>query len=86
MMVEQVRNALRAQPFRPFAIRLVDGTQYVVEHHDWVAIPPVDRPREITYYSVIEGDDYRTHWIAIGLILEIVVPADVAARGPKGSD
>ena len=85
MMVDQVRNALHAQPFQPFAIRLTDGTQYVVHHHDWVAIPPVDHPREITYYAVMDGrgGDYRTHWISIGLILEIIIPAELVARAPK---
>jgi hypothetical protein len=80
MMADQVRNALRAQPFAPFAFRLADGSRHVVASPDHLAIPPVEHPREIVYYSVIDGggDDYRTHWINVGLITEIVVPADVA--------
>ena len=55
---------------------------------DWVAIPPVDHPREITYYSVAEKgrDDYRTHWINIGLILEIIAPAELASQGKAGGN
>jgi hypothetical protein len=85
MIIDQIRGALQAQPFQPFAVKLVDGTAYTVEHHDWISIPPVRRPREITYYAVRQkGDeDYQTHWINLGLILEIIVPAELAAKTPK---
>jgi len=31
-MIEAIREAKRAQPFRPFALHMVDGTDHVVEH------------------------------------------------------
>lgn len=34
MRVEEVRQLLRTQPFRPFTILLADGFRLVVSHHD----------------------------------------------------
>ncbi len=79
--VDQIRRALRIQPFRTFTIKLVDGTAYRVNHPDWLSIPPVRRPREVTFYDVVnkESDDYETHWIDLGLIVEVIVPGEAGA-------
>jgi hypothetical protein len=84
--VEQMRRAMRIQPFRGFNLKLVDGTIYSVHHPDWLSIPPVRRPREITFYNVVnkENDEYETHWIDLGLILEVIVPCQVAAAPAQG--
>ena len=76
MQVDQIRDALTAQPFRPFALRLVDGTTHVVRHPDWVTIPPTRRPRDIIYWAIKNGesDDYRAHWLDLGLVMELIVP------------
>jgi hypothetical protein len=76
--VESLRRALRTQPFRAFAVKLVDGTVYTVTHPDWLSIPPVRRPREVTFYQVVnkDADDYETHWIDLALILEVIVPGE----------
>lgn len=80
MIVERIRGALRRQPFEPFAVKLVDGTTFTVEHHDWISVPPGARPRDLTFYTPMGGDEYRTHWVNLDLILEVVVPAGEAAR------
>jgi hypothetical protein len=74
--VEGIRRALRMQPFRPFSLKMVDGTVYTVQHHDWLSIPPVRRPREITYYVVTDPgtEEYETHWIDLGLVAGVIVP------------
>ena len=41
---EQLRRVLTRQPFRPFAIRMVNGTSYGVPHPDWLVVPPARRP------------------------------------------
>jgi len=76
--VDQIRRALRMQPFRTFTIKLVDGTSYRINHPDWLSIPPVRRPRQVTVYNAVnkDSDDYETHWIDLGLILEVIVPGD----------
>jgi hypothetical protein len=73
--VEAIRRAMHTQPFKPFVLRLVDGTIYEVPHPDWLSIPPVPRPREVTYYATQRdgADIYETHWIDLGLILEVIV-------------
>ena len=77
--VEQIRWAMHAQPFRPFSLRLVDGTSFVVEHPDFIAVPPGRRPRDIACFtsSDNDSDEYVTHWIDLGLVLAVVIPGDV---------
>jgi hypothetical protein len=74
--VEQLRDAMCIQPFRPFSLKLVDGTVYTVKHHDWLHIPPFKRPREVTYCVATAegGEEYETHWIDLGLITEVIIP------------
>ena len=74
---ESIQDAKQAQPFRPFSLRLVDGTMYEVRHPDFITIPPVRRPREALYFDVINGEsgEYRTRWIDLGLIMEVIVPS-----------
>jgi hypothetical protein len=76
--VEQIRRAMHAQPFRPFSLRLVDGSSFVVEHPDFIAVPPGRRPRDIACFasSGNGSDEYVTHWIDLGLVLAVVVPGD----------
>jgi hypothetical protein len=79
-IVDSLRRALRMQPFRPFGVKLVDGTVYTVSHPDWISIPPVERPREVTFYQVMnEGRKYQTHWIDLSLILEVISPVTTEA-------
>ncbi len=40
MTIEQLRNAARAQPFKPFTICLGDGRQLFVGHPEFITIPP----------------------------------------------
>ena len=40
-MIDSIRQAARAQPFRPFTVHMVDGTDYVIEHPDFLMIPPL---------------------------------------------
>ena len=43
MTVEQLRNLHQAQPFRPFAIRMVNGTSYHVPHSEFLSQSPSGR-------------------------------------------
>ena len=77
---DSIRFALRAQPFRPFDLKLVDGSVYNVKHPDYLSIPPVRRPREAIFLAPGTGgeDEYDAHWIDLALISEIIVPGSVA--------
>jgi hypothetical protein len=85
---DRIRDAMHAQPFQAFDIKLVDGTIYTIKHPDYLSVPPSPRAREVTFYSDVgSGDDYKTHWINLGLILEVIVPSEagpVPAR-PHGN-
>ena len=35
MLIEEIRNRLRAQPFRAFTVHVSDGTQANIHHHDY---------------------------------------------------
>ena len=37
---DSIRLALQAQPFRPFDLKLVDGSVYKVKHPDYLAFRP----------------------------------------------
>ena len=43
MTVEQFRNTLRQQAFRPFTIRMADGRSFDVAHPDFLAHSPSGR-------------------------------------------
>ena len=74
--LSQIREVLRTQPFRAFALRLADGTSYAVKHHDFMAIPPGTHGIEAYLYT--EGDrpgEYTSHWIDLLNVVEIISPA-----------
>ena len=78
-LIETIREAKRVQPFRPFALHMVDGTDYVVDHPDFILIPPAKHPREVIFYTVEKADssrdeDYTAHWINLGLVQAVIVP------------
>ena len=43
MTVEQLRNMHQARPFRPFTIRMADGTSYYVPHSEFLSQSPSGR-------------------------------------------
>ena len=59
MDLQQIREALRRQPFEPFKIRLADGRSLAIPHPEMVAI---GKRRVI----VVEADD---SWSVIGPLL-----------------
>jgi hypothetical protein len=82
----QIREAMRAQPFRPFAIQMADGPSYTVRHPDFVAVPQTRRGREIVFYAEREdAESPEMHLIDLGLVLEIVIPAPAAASAAQQS-
>jgi hypothetical protein len=82
MQLERVRDALHQQPFRPFTLKLVDGTSYLVRHPDFVALPPPPKKREIVFFG-----DAGVHLIDLGLILELVLADEPSAgRGAQPDD
>jgi hypothetical protein len=75
--IEQVRNAIHAQPFLPFTIHLVDGRRYLVRHPDFIAIPTTRRGRDLTVH-----DDDGPHYIDLSLVVEIHPQPAATPAGP----
>jgi hypothetical protein len=69
MTLNQYRQALTRQPFRPFRIVLVDGRSFTIDHPEFDAMDP--RGRELTFYE----DDGTQHFLEAMLIAEVIVPA-----------
>ena len=68
MSPNQLRDAIRHQPFRPILITVEDGRRLVVEHPEFIAISPTGR--ELTFYAA----DGTQHWLDARLVRELVIP------------
>jgi hypothetical protein len=76
----QIREAVEAQPFRPFVIRLSDGRNYKVEHSEFAMLSP--NGMELLFLA----DDQGIHQIYVPLIVEIETPSSQQAQpGPNGN-
>jgi hypothetical protein len=53
MRIEEIRQARRAQPFRPFTLHLADGRQFVVDHPEFIL---VSRDNRTVVVDDLEGN------------------------------
>jgi hypothetical protein len=77
---ERIREAMKAQPFRPFDLVLSDGRSYTITHPDYISLPPAPFPRDLVFYTERGHEDYQTHWINLALVVELIVPAEATAK------
>ena len=56
MTIEQLRKAVRIEPFMPFIICLTDGRKFRIPHPECIAIPP---KASRTFVVSGQGEDYR---------------------------
>lgn len=80
-MLNQIRDAMHRQPFRPFTLYLVDGRSYLVPHPDFIAIPMSPRGRDITVH-----DADGSHMLGMALIVEVHVPDSAPAMTSEASN
>ncbi len=81
MSPNQIREAIRRQPFRPFEIVLEDGRRLCVDHPEFIAVSRTGR--EVTFYGA--GD--RQHWLDARQLRELVFEAlQETAAGPSDPD
>ena len=71
MQVDRIQEIIRSQPFRPFTLRMVNGSSYLIKHPEFVALPQTLRQRNIVFF----GED-GVHIIDLALIQELVVAAE----------
>jgi len=69
MKIEKIREALHAQPFRPFWVHLADGGRLPVEHEDFVALEPAGRE------MVVYLPDNSHHIVDMMLVTRLEVKA-----------
>ncbi len=83
---DTIRAAWQAQPFQPFALRLVDGTQYEVNGREWLSLPPSPRASEVLYYVAVPGepDRFQHRFIDLNLIAEVILTSP-AKPGPPAN-
>jgi hypothetical protein len=78
--IEEMRNLLRAQPFRPFTIHLPEGRTVRVAHHDFALLSPDGRT--LLAYE----PDNSFNMIDVMLIASVEVgpppPAPAPTNGP----
>jgi hypothetical protein len=72
---EELSDLVRAVPFRPFTIGLADGSQFTIDHPEWIAF------RGGRTAVVIDRDD-RVHLIDVMLALKVSVEPPVTGRAP----
>jgi hypothetical protein len=83
MTIDRIKDALTAQPFVPFDVRLADGRSFTVPHPDYLVIPPARRPRDVEVFTVkpdAEPDEYRSHRVDLALIIELTIPTTSDAQ------
>ena len=61
---DQVRAAMRAQPFRPFHVKLADGRTFRIDHPEFIAVSP--NGREMVIY-----DDEGMNLIGMLRVVEV---------------
>src|SRR5438445_365339 len=85
-IIDRIRDAVRDQPFRPFGVRLADGSVHTVADQVFIAIPPGPRPRDIIFFvETAFPDRYETHWVDSALIPGVMVPGSEKAPGTADS-
>ncbi len=82
MKAESLREVVRAQPFRPFALILASGERLPVPHPEWVWLLPAGR-------TIGWSDqDERVKLLDVGLLLGVEMdtpmPAGSVAPNPNG--
>jgi hypothetical protein len=75
---EQLQTMMRAQPFRPFSVKLASGRSFTGKHPDYVAYSP--NGQEMTVH-----DGEGVHLIDM-LLVEVLAPIATAGQtGPEGN-
>jgi hypothetical protein len=66
MTIDAIREAVHAEPFRPFGLRLADGKLVKVAHQDFIAFGP--KGRTVVVYGL--DDSFRVLDVMIVIALE----------------
>jgi hypothetical protein len=70
MTVDQLKNVIEAQPFRPFTIHMGDGRSFLVKHRDFISRSPSGR----TLIVYGDGDNFS--------ILDLLLVTELEVHSP----
>jgi hypothetical protein len=68
MLIQRIRDLVRADPFQPFQIRLTSGVTHDVKNRDFILIAPKGSWIDIT------DENDNGHFVSSLLIEEVIVP------------
>ena len=76
---ENLREIIRAAPFRPFWLCLANGSRVFVPHPEWIFHPPGTRT------AIVMGPDESVRIIDVALVLELELapPAPPVSVAPN---
>jgi hypothetical protein len=74
MRIEQLRNTIRASPFRPFTVHVADGRTFHVPHPDFVVQSPAGRT--VILFDSAENESFSI--VDLLLVTELEVGATVS--------
>ena len=77
MHPDRIRELLRAQPFRPFAVVMADGRRFAVRHPEFVYLHPDRR----TVYLVEDGTKMG-HFLNRTLMLDLEIEQEPEPEVP----
>jgi hypothetical protein len=76
MTIDQLRRAVKAEPFKPFCVSLTDGRRFRVKHSEFILIPP---GASRTFVVAESGEDYSI----IDMLLVTSIDFGNGARTPR---
>lgn len=77
MRIEQIRDAKRAQPFKPFSLNLADGRHFLVDHPEFILVSRDNR--------TVVVDDVEGHTEHIDAMLVTSLSFAPAQRSSDGN-
>lgn len=87
MTTNEVREVLKASPFTPFSLRLVDGSTVRIDHPEFALLPP--GRRAIAIFPKDEGSGglrYFDVGLVVGLELDEPKPAGQVRDVPEEAE
>jgi hypothetical protein len=75
---DQVRTAMRAQPFGPFRVKLADGRTCRIDHPEFIAVPPHGR-------AMVIDDDEGMSLIEMWMVVEVRMARPTEPWGEPGT-
>jgi hypothetical protein len=77
MEADAIREACRRQPFQPFKLKMVDGSEIAIRHRDYISFSPNGRR------VAVFGEDGAMSMLESLLIMSIELPAPAEDASPK---